>query len=172
MTEPTEQLQPLSEVGIARREAILHAAKRHAFRRRHVRHVARGVACVAVFGITVAIAWSFLRVPHTPDVAPEIVTKQIEPSFVPPVPNDPSPAPDKTPAVTAAPAYATFAFATIETAPGIAGDRLLHTAPATDATISDEELLKSLHNAGVDAGLATVGSRSMVIVNDNAASLR
>lgn len=174
MNEAFEQPQRLSDEGVARREAILHAAKRHARRRRAVRVGARGGAAGVLVLAIAAVAWTTVRDRRADAPMPEIVARPVDPPIAPDVapPRTLKPAPQREAPVASPPAYATFAFATITTEPNIASERLLRTSAARENVISDDELLESLHQAGIDAGLATVGSRSVVVLNEGGPSLR
>lgn len=158
MNDLMEPLPPLSRQGLARRDAILVEAKSHARRRRTRRRAAKVAAvCVALSGVGILFAMRWARPASWVEPAHVIASHDLAPRPVEPLA---APVPD------ASPAYAQFRFSTIRTDRSLVAAHALPPGNASTAVVSDDQLLDSLHNVGVDAGLARVGSQSLLVLND------
>lgn len=163
MNAPLDPIPPLSPIGMTRRDAILRAAQQHARSRRTRRRVVRSSAAVCLITLIMGGIALLIR-PHASAPAP-----------APAVALNPEPTPDRVPNPTPrehqenapqAVAFDSFSFEAIQTNPTIEQRYALVERPDSVAQMSDDQLLRSLHDAGVDAGLATIGGRSVVILND------
>lgn len=158
MLDELEQPPPLSSIGLQRREAILQVAKRHASRRRARMVAARGVAGLGIalgLGSLLWMRWSN-SVPRL-DPPPIVISREPLPAPSVPVPS---------PAISSSP-YAHFEFAVIETNDSLAGRYTIRETSAPSVIVlTDDQLLDSLQSAGIEAGIAQVGDRSLLMLED------
>jgi hypothetical protein len=157
MNDELAQLPHLSAAGLDRREAILAAAKLHARRRRTRRRSARMVAAGAIL---IGAGVLFSMRPDTPVPSVETVPAVSHVPTASPV------APEPIPVLPSKPTYARFDFSTIQTNDARLTWQVVSPRAQTVIVLSDDQLLASLHDVGVDAGLARVGSQSLLVLND------
>lgn len=151
MPQQSTQLPPLSQLGQRRRDDILRDVLTQAKRRRVRRKAAKTLGvCAVMLGVIGLYALRPRSTPPlitTPDpIAPPVIARAPE---------------------TAAPAFTRIAFAEIQTDRAILSRYVLRRDEEDRPKVmNDDELLKSLHQAGVDAGIAHVGSQALVVLND------
>lgn len=158
MTESNDIPASLSPTGLDRRERILADALRVARGRKRVRVIRNGVGAAAA---AVAITSLLFSRASTPPVTPNPPSvAQVPPSLPPP-----TIAPK-----TSGPMFERFDFAYIKT-DDTAIARHAITLPTPARFIDDDNLLATLQQVGLDAGLVTMDHKMTLVLNTQLDSL-
>jgi hypothetical protein len=157
MSESNDISASLSPTGVDRRERILADALRIARGRKRVRVIRNGVAAGAA---VVAIASLLISRASTPPATPNLPSvAQVPPSLPPTI----------TPKASD-PTFELFDFAYIKT-DDTAIARHAITLPTPARFIDDDNLLATLQQVGVDAGLVTMDHKMTLVLNTQLDSL-